>query len=370
MHPIRAFAAFAILGGLAAAASAGTVNVPADAATIQQGCDLALDGDTVVVAAGNYSGFVLLDQRNNLTIQASGVVTVTTPRGKGVPAAFGMSSCQNITLDGFTISKAAGDGINISTCLNVTIRNCTVDKAKGIGIRAYGGQDITVADCTVSKNGNKKHGISFSSEPGPLTTRGSVLRTSVTNAGATGIIVHGPQALIEDCNVTKSKKAGIELDRAGGTTNGVVRRCTVTKPGDAGIVASGMIPIIEFNTVNSAKTYGIVVVQDANGETASAVIDDNVVTRTIKKDGILATVGANVDRNTVTLAKGDGIRVVDTGVEVRDNTITKSGKVGLHLLGSGHDVTGNDASKNKKADLWDESTGTTFTDNTFVKVKP
>jgi hypothetical protein len=370
MKPTCVAAVFAFLAASSVSAFAGTINVPGDSATIRGAIDLALDGDTVVVAAGTYAEFLFLDQRNNLTIQATGVV-ILAPKSKvkGPPAAITLSSCQNITFDGFTISKAPADGVFIATCLSVTISHCTVDRAKGFGIRSLGGQDVTIADCTVTGSGKKKGGISLSAGPGLTTTRGHVQRCTVSKTGGPGIIVHGPNALVEDCTVTKAKQAGIELDRAGGSDNGAVRRCTVTGSGDIGIVASGFVSIIEFNTVNGSASYGIATVEDANLATASAVIDDNTVTKTKKKDGILAGASCNVDRNTVTSAHGDGIRIIETGVELRDNIVTKSGAVGVHLLGSGHDVTGNNASANKKADLWDQSTGTTFTANTFVKVK-
>src|SRR5882724_1182706 len=179
MKTLHAAVAVAFLAASTVAASAGTINVPGDSPTIRGGIDLAFDGDTIVVAAGTYSEFLFLDQRNNLTIQASGVVVVSPHKTKNAPAVFSFSSCQNITLDGFTISKAPGDGIAVNTCLNVTIRNCIVDKPKGVGIRSLGGQDVTVADCTVTSSGKKKGGISLSAGPGLVTTRGTVQRCTV-----------------------------------------------------------------------------------------------------------------------------------------------------------------------------------------------
>lgn len=369
MKTIRTAVAVAFLAATAAAASAGTINVPADYATIRSALDASLDGDTVVVAAGTYTELLQMDQRNNVTLRAEGVVILTPASGKATTAGISLSSCQNVTVDGFTILKAPDAAITVSTCLNVSILNCTVLGAKGTGVVVYGGQDVTIADCTVTGTGKNQAGINGSSVAGPPTLRCRVLRCTVTKAGAAGIIVRGDASLVEDCVVNGSKKAGVELDRAGGAQGTTVRGCTIMAAGDSGIVAAGPSNSVEGNTITDSKNYGIAVVQNGTSTTTGVSVLGNTVTKTKKKDGILvAAPQCTIQGNTTSGTKGDGIRVSDTGSEITGNTVTEARGVGVHVYGSSHTVTGNTAT-GKKADFWDQSTGSVISGNTFVKIK-
>ena len=60
--------AIACCAALASIASAGTINVPADYATIQDALDNAYDGDTILVAGGTYGPVVLWPR--DITIKA------------------------------------------------------------------------------------------------------------------------------------------------------------------------------------------------------------------------------------------------------------------------------------------------------------
>ena len=99
---------------------AATINVPADYATIQAAVNAANPGDTIIVAAGTYSGTggkkllqndVVLIDKDNLTLNGAnaGVSPITGTRGDesiidaaGLLEAVGVSA-NNVTIDGFTI---------------------------------------------------------------------------------------------------------------------------------------------------------------------------------------------------------------------------------------------------------------------------
>ncbi|HEX9963479.1 MAG TPA: pre-peptidase C-terminal domain-containing protein, partial [Allosphingosinicella sp.] len=99
-------------------------------ATIQAAVDAAADGDTILVAAGAYIEQVIVDNRDNLTIRASGgQVTIQAPAnvtnsivsssGRDVNSVLTVNSSLNFTLDnvdidgaghGDTIDEGAGSG--------------------------------------------------------------------------------------------------------------------------------------------------------------------------------------------------------------------------------------------------------------------
>ena len=79
MNPTRVLA---LVAGLACAANAATINVPADFPTIQAAIDAAVDGDEILVAPGTYAE--LIDyQGKTLRVQATGGSAVTTIDGTG-----------------------------------------------------------------------------------------------------------------------------------------------------------------------------------------------------------------------------------------------------------------------------------------------
>src|SRR5262245_43589785 len=81
VHPFVVAVVAAALSA-ASAARAGTIHVPADQPTIQQGIALAVDGDTVLVAPGRYLETIDLLGKQ-LVVQSEGGADVTTIDGGG-----------------------------------------------------------------------------------------------------------------------------------------------------------------------------------------------------------------------------------------------------------------------------------------------
>jgi hypothetical protein len=91
----------------AAPVGAVTRTVPGDHATIQAAETACADGDTVLVAAGTYSGTVSIDEDIVLLGAGPGSTTIT-----GAPGVRAVTIFSSATVQGFTITggAVAGDG--------------------------------------------------------------------------------------------------------------------------------------------------------------------------------------------------------------------------------------------------------------------
>lgn len=115
-------------------AASAVIHVPGDQPTIQEGVNVAGKGDTVLVAAGTYSGEL------NRDIDFGGINTVllapagpkyTTINGLGSTRAFDISSGEDTTsvIEGFTVKNGHSDlgGGFLCDGASPTIRNCVFE---------------------------------------------------------------------------------------------------------------------------------------------------------------------------------------------------------------------------------------------------
>ena len=87
-----------------------TIHVPADAATIQSGINVASDGDTVLVAPGTYVENIDFKGKA-ITVTSSGGATTTTIDGgqKGIVVRFGNNETRASVINGFNTSVGEFD---------------------------------------------------------------------------------------------------------------------------------------------------------------------------------------------------------------------------------------------------------------------
>ncbi len=171
------------VGVMASAATAH--NVPGDFDTITEALAAADPGDTITVSS-NYTGagekFPILVQKDNITIQADGDVTVggLDSHAVFVVGAFQVfnedeetleyeyETVKNVTIQGFTLEGKADIGIVVKYADNATITGNTIEPAVGEtiyeGIRLVKATNSTISDNVIRGMGAGDDGIGINVE--------------------------------------------------------------------------------------------------------------------------------------------------------------------------------------------------------------
>ena len=150
-------------------AGATVINVPGDQATIQAGINTAVDGDTVLVADGTYTGTGF----KNLNFSGKGIVVMSANgpenciidcqySGRGV--AFQSGEDSTSVFKGFTIRNGAQGPIFILNANNPVVENCIIHRSEGVGIYCMNSDPTLircVMDSCISYSGSGG-GMSFS----------------------------------------------------------------------------------------------------------------------------------------------------------------------------------------------------------------
>jgi hypothetical protein len=110
--PVLAFASASVVAQT-------TINVPADYPSIQQAINASADGDTVLVAAGTYYEQIDFGSHQVTVISAAGPeTTIIDATFLGPVVTFGAASTRQAVLQGFTITRGAGQtfagGVRVS----------------------------------------------------------------------------------------------------------------------------------------------------------------------------------------------------------------------------------------------------------------
>ena len=240
--------------------------------TIAGAANVAAAGDTVLVQAGTYPGTAVNPRNSGVTFAANSGVTIS-----GGTKAFAISSRNNITISGFTITNTGSNAISVSGGSNVTISN-NVESFAGTPITSPGvgiylsnvGGGLVQGNVT---HDNSAHGIYLSGTTTGVMVRGN---TSYHNAyqyqrNANGIDDIAPGNSIVG-NVTYSNEdSGINMYT--GANNTYIADNLTYGNGDHGIddlnVTGGRII---GNTVYGNCTTGI----NVEGTSGNYVVENNV----------------------------------------------------------------------------------------------
>ena len=226
---------------------AATIHIPADHATIQAGIDAAIDGDLVLVAAGDYvENIDFLGKAITLQSEAGAASTAIDGDRAGSVVTFAADESGASVLEGFTIRN--GEGTYFKTDIaewlvvgggvfcdaaSPTITRCTITENRadeGAGIFCF---DASPAIANGSISGNYAHrdggGIACRSAASPAITRCSI-RANIARHNGGGIACKSDSApLVETCAISgnstvHSDGAGIFCDGAFPT----ISNCMIT----------------------------------------------------------------------------------------------------------------------------------------------
>ncbi len=150
--------------------AAATIHVPEEYATIQDAITNAVDGDTIIVAAGvyNISTTILNDNINNLYIIGAGArhgglsSTVVPAANAGTFNCFTFRNVVGCKLAGFEV-KGGSSGIVMDSCRSCTITqnyihdNDELHSWHGEGVGIHNSKDIDITFCVLDSN--EFHGI-------------------------------------------------------------------------------------------------------------------------------------------------------------------------------------------------------------------
>ncbi|MBN2133734.1 MAG: right-handed parallel beta-helix repeat-containing protein [Sedimentisphaerales bacterium] len=213
-----------------------SVDPPAEFRTIQAAIDAAVDGDTVVVAPGTYTGPGNCDLAFNgkaITVRSTNGPGVTIVDGAGTGHGFYIRDNESgpARLEGFTLRRTIRGAVKCyssspprAAALSasaapgpwdyapIVISDCIIEDNLDSGILMDGHDKVTVANCIIRRNGTA--GLwAFMSFP---TIRNC---TVVENEGH-GISVTGGQ--IVNCTVAANTRIGLWVDQAS-VTNSIIR---------------------------------------------------------------------------------------------------------------------------------------------------
>ncbi len=229
--------------------------------TLQHAAGKVAAGDTVIVAAGNYTGFHLTTDGTaaaRITFSAQPGVNITT-RNPVTADGINLEGASYVTIEGFTVNGMPRTGIRSVTNDFVVIRNNSMDQNNSWGILTGFSDDLLIENNVCSRS-KVEHGIYVSNSGDRPVIRGN----TCWGNNANGIHMNGDLS---------AGSGGGTTDGDGVITNAVVENNTLYDNGAAGgsgINCDGVQrSTIRNNLIYNSKASGISLYRIDGGQPSS-----------------------------------------------------------------------------------------------------
>lgn len=255
-------------------ADAKIIHVPADSSTIQGGINGAVNGDTVLVAAGTYYEHIDFKGKAILLKSETGPQTTTITRAQDSVSIVRFVSGEDTTsiLDGFAISRgnnvSRGGGIycNLSSpkIVNNIIRN-NLSRFHGAGVYCNRGHPVLEGNVIVENEG-KFHGGAIFLGDCDASVRNNLVLNNISESGP-GINLHQCKGTIVENNLivsnsTPGRGGGVIVAGQQGYDNSLVNNTIVNNQAGQGgggicIYFTGSTTVLNNIIVGSSLGWGI-----------------------------------------------------------------------------------------------------------------
>jgi len=355
-HDVAVAVALALLCFWPAWSVADTVHVDAagggDFATIQEGLDAASDADTVLVAAGIYTGDLnrnLDPGSKNIVIMSTGGPLVTVVDCQQMGRGFHVHGGQDggTTIQGFTVTGGSVSGSGGGICCEASsapkIRDCVIagniasgEWPDGVGGGLYLGEgcDATVSDCTFDENEAVFGAGALVLSASPVILRCGFFDNTSSSGGGAAACVSASASFIE-CEAVGNSAAfggGVACDGGSPSFSDCMFSLNEVQHHGGGMSSHCCCAQIERCTfeANTAGGYGGALISEGSpfssgqrGDPAPVLVDCVLVSNSGEGGGVYATFGAAPELSSCTLygnsgGQGGGIFCWQTSATVTD----------------------------------------------------
>jgi len=288
---MRRFIVYAVLGCWPISAYALIIHIPADYPTIQQGIDAAANGDTVLVAPGEYEENPVIVDKNILLTSAEGP---TNTHISGHASIRGFSVDTTCVLRGFRISMVVEDPYRNSYSL----------------MSVYQGSPIIMGNI-IEDNETTQSGAGVLSYVSGAIIRNNIIRNNYTFNRGGGIAAARVDTFFLHRNIIEGNI--ITGNRAG---------WSACESGNAGGISAGAAAIVKYNLIVDNETFRYGCQPEGGGMRISATH------KTVHNNTIVA--------NSARMGSSDGLGggMMILGINAREG-IFKNNLIAFNTYGGG-----------------------------------